>query len=480
MNTQHGVLSAHQLLSIDGQRNRWFSQDVAPPRTLGGLFDLAVQQQLTHLWVMPDAGIVPTQDIYEAAQPEWSLVGSWKYRKDFPLPAGMENELIQATGRSKTVGPNQSRASQVSVCFAHNSHWDWGREPDLTPKELLRIVGYLEQALDVRVGAGPSTVGTRVLEKVLAKYPHWLQIPEVNLHTLPFSVEAAKNVIWDRVPAGDELSRRYLVKVDKNSAYPRACVEELFGDAHVEHVDGERYDHRYPGVWRVTAAGEDRPDFPSPLWESAKTRMQQGALWIGTPIVKLLYKMGYTVEVHEGWAFCEEEVNGKPIKHYHGILKHWAEHLWQVRKDFADETRWKSAYARAAAQGAIKNVLNMTIGVTKFDQYEQLCYQARPDWNVQVVAGARAAMFYNMLKFEQEGKGTPVMVYIDALLYLSDDPMPFVDNRMSLGGYKHEWTLLVTDEVRGILTGKRSRAKKLEHLNDVAEKQALVKDGKPV
>lgn len=478
--SQHGVLSSQGVLVLDAQNNRWITSQQAVLGTLTSLFEIAVQHKLTTLWVMPDTGIIANQGFYDAAQEQWSTVASWKFRKDFPLPPDIENELIQATGRSKQINPNSYRPVQVSVCFAHNSHWDWGREADLTPKELLRIVGYLERALEVRVGAGPSSVGTRVLEKTLAKYPHWLQVPEVNLHSLPFTTDAAKNVIWDRKPEASELKKKYLVKIDKNSAYPRACVEETFGDAHVSHVAGLHYNHRYPGVWRISVQGEDQPSLPPPLWESAKERMGRNELWVGTPIVKLLSKIGYSVQVHEGWAFVEEKVNGKLVKHYHGVLKHWAEHLWEVRKGFTNETLWKSAYAREAAQGAIKNILNMTIGVTKFDQYETLCYQARPDWNVQVVASARAAMFYNMLKFQQEGKGTPVMVYIDALLYCADEMMPFVDNRVSLGGYKHEWTLEIADDVQAILMGKRSRAKKLEHLNDLAEKQAVAKDGKLV
>jgi hypothetical protein len=476
--TQHGVLSTEGLLSIDVQSNRWVPIQVAVPGSLAGLCELALEHKLTHLWMMPDTKIVPDQALYDAIQEQWSAVGSWQYEKDFPLPEGVINQLIQVTARRKKVNQDRSFQPQVSICFPQNSHWDWGREPDLTPKELLRIVGYLEQALGVRVGAGPSAVGTRVLEKVLAKYPRWLEIPEIDLHTLPFGTNAAKNVIWDRLPTPEELDRLYLVKVDKNSAFPRACVEELFGDAHIEHVGGERYDHRYPGVWRISLQGEDRADLPPPLWESARVAAQKGEAWIATPIVKLLHKMDYPVQVHEGWAFGEEIINGKTIKHYHGVLKHWAELLWDIRKGFTDETRWKSPYARLAAQSAIKNILNMTIGVTSYAGYEQPTYQRRPDWNTQVVAGARAAMFYNILKFEREGYGTPVIVYIDALLYLSNNPLPFSDNRTSLGGYKHEWSLPMTDEVRDVLLGKRSRAKKLERLNDLAEVQAVAKDGK--
>jgi hypothetical protein len=446
----HGALTRSGLLTLKG--DQWDLTRFSPTKSLYWLCEQAQAHHLSHLWVMQDCEMLPDQAFFEAGCEKWNLVATWKDLKELSIP-GHVNELVAATGWRKTERGDFQKAR--TICFPYNSKWHFCKDPQLGAKQLLITIDYLQRAFDVTVGASPGTVGMKLIEKVNSHHPQWLQIPEIDLvKEAHFDRSSAQDLIWQRPLHHDEMHMKYLHKYDKNSAYLRACVNEMFGYGTPVHVEGAtEFDKRAPGVWRVRVKEPVLQDLPPVMWDRAS--------WVATPIVKLLRDTGHTIKIYEGWMF----------KEYHGTLKKWAETLWTQRQDFRNNVEaWKHPICREYARSATKDIAVATIGLSSFN-FAEKTFKARPDWRTQVVAGTRATMFYNMLKVQRETSRTPVLVYLDALYYLSNEPdpakaIPLLDKTDSLGGYKNDgWSLEVDQTVLNILTSDDPSNQRLQQLN---------------
>ncbi len=463
MNTKHGVLYKHGFLDADTVDYNWTGdlEEVIGGSSLDTVCDFALKRNLTHLWIMPDAGITPDKEWFNAHDPEkWSLLDNWLYHNIEP-PPGQINLLKSVTGWRLPRGGQK----QITLCFLGQASWSWAHTPGFAPQSLLEVISRLEYDMGVPVATSPATAGMRYLKATQPAKTDWLRtIGGIPLAEVPWS-DGAKNLLWSRELTDEEYERgRYVHKVDKNGMFLRACVEEMFGAGELAHCqvpwipDGVD-PRKAPGIWSVLVGEEPDsllahiPLLPPPVWNDST--------WLATPLVKLLHKMGYTVDILEGYYFPE----------YHGTLKHWAENLWKFRQ---------AAKGWPEVRDSYKEIYTSTLGLARSDQVEQDSYKFRPDINAQVVAGARAAMMYNMLKLA--GKHIyPVMVYIDSLLFVSEhenveQAIPgILDHQHSLGGYKHEWTLPLTQAVRDVLSCQLPRNKKLTQLNAWAKEYEVVR-----
>jgi len=455
--TKYGILCSKGLVTVKG--GQWQLAPVQLSKSMLWLCEQALAHDLTHVWVMRDTGIVVTPEIYHDAMEKWSLRETWKYDPGKPLPEGRVNELVSVTGWRKPGGGQK----QINIIFPQNTKWTFGRELD-NPKQLYITLDYLEKALGVVIGASPSGVGMRLIEKVNEKHPDWLAVPDINPAECHFTREAAADIIWQRPLTETELHHDdilYLHKYDKNSAYLRACASEMFGIGTPVHCGAEGYDKKAPGVWRIRVKEHVLGDLPPIMWDRAE--------WVATPVVKLLQSTGHTIKIYDGWKF----------EQYHGTLKNWSEWLWRQRQAFRDDVEeWKSEVGRFYARIAVKEIAVATVGLTSYGGFDstEKTFKQRPDYKLQAVAGTRATIFYNMIKVQKETGLTPVMVYLDALYYLSPEPdaslaIPgMLDKKDSLGGYKNEgWTLPVDTQVLALLTSDEAISKKLQVLNPMVE-----------
>lgn len=475
-NTSHGVLYAaalpDHLTLLTIKNGKWIEQDISVQfhRTLIGLCTIAEGCQFTHLWVMPDV-CHPDRAFYQEAVTEYDLFASWQINDPeianaFELEDGEENLLVSVTGCRRPKGGKHF----FTICFPGNCQWSWCDE-GIAPKSLLQTVKLLEDALGVPVGSGPTTVGMRLVEAIVGepgKNKTKLKKPDVDLAAIPFN-QAARTIIWQRPLAGDERTRNYLHKVDKHSDFLRACVGCQVGvGTPVKVFTDQGVDEGLPGIWHIVKLSPEHASlrFPPHLWRDAQ--------WASTPIVKMLRRIGYTVTIVEGYQFP----NHAPL------LGHWALALWETRQQFKAQSQdtllfsvaRRECYARA--YDGIKDIAATTMGVFATQIADiQRTWKYRPDWWAQVVGTARALMFYNMLKVDQECGLTPVLVYVDSLLYVSDEPdvaqaLPGLALRPALGCYKHEWTLPMSHQVLAILDSEEGEAWKMGQLNDLAEGNA--------
>ena len=451
MNTKHAVVGyAGEYTHYDRAAGRYedipFSVDGF---SLGQLCQLAVDNRLTHLWVMPGAAIIPDKPWFDKALAEWDLLPTWQWEDTLPSE---QNLLVSCTGCRKPKGGQH----WLSIIFVAQTQWSWATD-DLTAMWLLDIVQKLEDELGVPVGAGPTTVGTKLLQKLHERRPALLAKPEADLAAIPWG-QAARDLIWSRALTDEECNMKYLHKFDKRSAYLRSSQEEQMGVGEPAHYGQEDYellvllDPHLPGIWRIDTPVNhpishtyDRDLLPHPLWT--------GAEWVSSPVLRLLNKMGYTGDIHEAWVFHDSA----------RTLRVWAEKLWDTRQRF-----------KGAFWDAVKDIYTSTEGLFGSDKVAGT-WKYRPDWWVQIKGGAYALMFYNMLKYAQGGH-YPVMVYMDALWYVSDERLPgdavqgILSHQNSLGGYKHEWTLEEpADGWKTILRADMGIVRKIELLNDLAE-----------
>ncbi len=457
----HGALCSQGLLKVQG--NQWNPVHLERlPVSMAELCAQCLAHGLSHLWVMSDVGLVPDEPFFQAALDEWDLLPTFKYPPTKRLPSGVSNLLITAVGCKRPRGGQK----QVIVIFCGSiAKWHWLKK-DITPRQLLAVVACLERSLEVPVGSGPSTAGMKLLTKIAQerKHPEWIARPGVDLSAIPFD-DAARDLIWERPLSHDEKGMKYLHKIDKNSAYLRACVASQFGVGDPVHEEGEAsYSEKRIGIWRctVTPTSAVKKGLP-PVWESGE--------WISGPIIKLLRGEGYQVEIHEGWIFNQQ----------HEVLRHWAEKIWEVRQalKFGSYDWVKSEAVRQMAYIAVKDIAVATVGLTQSKKFEEASYKQRPDWHCQIVATNRATVYYNLLKVFNASAQIPVMVNMDALYYVSHErdahavAPGLLDKEASLGGYKVEWEppIQLTDEALAILASQNYVTVKLEQLNKLRRVQ---------
>src|SRR5579859_1361435 len=159
--TSHGVLCRTGWLTI--KNNQWEVTrfDALPAVSMAWLCEQALTLGFTHLWVTGDTGVVPDADFFNQALAEWDLLGTFKYPPSKKLPAGVLNPLVSAVGCKR---PRGGQKQLIIIFPSYITKWHWLKS-DITPSQLLLTVAYLEKALDVPIGSGPSTVGMKLLVK---------------------------------------------------------------------------------------------------------------------------------------------------------------------------------------------------------------------------------------------------------------------------------------------------------------------------
>lgn len=405
----------------------------------------ACRDGITHLWIHGTAHMRVVYDERQLEDDMKKMGYDCLYHWD-------EDNLVSMHGYKKY---EKGRSQRFNIIFLEYSSWDWS---ELSPVEVFKLIENLQDALGVPVGASPSGVGYKFLQETTAKHKGWLAKPEVDLSTIPWE-EAARPLIWQRQPTREELNCEFLYAVDKNSAHGRSAYEESFGIGEVIYVKDATFNHLLPGIWRCDVIPVSHPEYdwyhlPLPVWDTQD-------VWLATPLIKLLQKMGYDVHIHEAWIFPK----------YAKVYRAWIENLWQWRKD-----------SMGPEKDAYKSIIVDTLGLTRSALLGPDSYKYRPDHYSQIVGGTRAVMMYNIVKYA--GLGIyPVMCQIDALYYCSSNPLPnaaipgILDHQESLGGYKLKFKLPMDATmrvdtgimtVRALLMSSMPQSKKLKYLNILA------------
>lgn len=453
MNTQHAVLTQQGLLYI--HKDKWVCKGVPNPLTLCPMAELCLAHHISHLWIMNGWEYQPETDT------GWSFA---------PHERSHHVAAISCWKRGH-------RQKDVEIIFPEYTSWHGTEKAPgwmygVDPHDLLITLRYLEQCLEVPIGMSPGRVGWNYLKKL---HPEWVEeIPGVDLKECHFISAVAPDIIWQRSLLTHEGNLLYLHKFDENASYPYAATQTDIGvgtPAHVDHgrdMDDFQTDRgttrqsQAVGVWRVTAYVDPLPEFRNmpQIWHK-----REG--WLAGPIIRLLRKAGVRVTVHEGYVFPE----------HHDVMVKWAKDLWIMRQVFngapGTEGMWKSEIGAKLAAKATKQLMNSTIGLTAFRKFDDDDEMKRPDIRAQIIARHTELTWHRINKIRQTYGVTPVLVYMDALYYLSNEPdgrkafPELVKREGEMGGYKWEGRVSMDAGARAILSSKMGEAEKLEHLNKI-------------
>ncbi len=458
--TKHGVLTNEGVLMI--QDSKWQVMPVGIDGSLvpyvesvADLMKIGINYGLTHLWVHAETGIDPIaplevrQGCFRGIIDGWNLLGHTigKHVKSvygWPMPKGNALTLIfpQYSGWGQT-----GRADVPG----------WGKVA--TPKQLLVTISYIEKALGIPVSSSPGSTGWDLMKKM---HPEWVaNFPKVNLENMHFR-EGARDMVSQR--HYNPAEGCFLHKVDENSAYLRSCTFDTFygvGDPVIDS-DGSKYtdktalkDGRRPGVWYCQLTPGDQV---LPNYEKA------GKKWLAGTMIRLMRKVGYEVEIFQGWYFPQA----------HQLMEKWAKFMWECRQSFLDATKWRRDEPRQFARQAMKQIAVCTVGLTSYLQFDikEESDKHRPDIKMETVARTYEMLFHNIQKFHRPTGKMPLMVYMDALYYVSDTATvavlaPVLERQKELGGFKYEGCIEITPEAEEILNASTNVSKKLEHLNKI-------------
>jgi hypothetical protein len=341
---------------------------------------------------------------------------------------------------------------------------DWGLQKVHDPVVALATLSYIEDALGVAVLYSAGKCGVYLMEKVnKKKRVDWIEKIDIRgIVPLREKLVCVGDLDWKRELTEEDTG--YLVSFDKNMAYPASCTSVLLGTGNPVYQKSPHFDQKkaVPGVWHCKISGTsefDGVNLPHPT--NGKT---EG--WFYTYTVKLLFEVGYQVEITEAYVWQE----------YHTILRPFAEKLFSGREVLddtlaSDTTRYKNVQARKIASKCIKFIAVKSLGWTRMlkdlnETEEELDWYIRPDWDDLVIDNARYQMCWRIRKCIAKGY-YPVGVHADCLYFTSptsdhEQALPLLDKpmmerRKKLGGYKqHYQTPITVEEIKPIFARNKA------------------------
>ncbi len=262
---------------------------------------------------------------------------------------------------------------------------------------------------------------------------------------------------------------KYVHKFDRRSAYPYVASKTDYGKGtpvHVDHGEDARHEKRHPqevGVWRcsIQYAPTYNPDMP-PVWGEHLGTHAGSEGWLAGPIIRMLRAFGHEVTVHEGYVFPER----------HDLLAKWANFLMEKRQEFNKPGPPSVRTVDDIVYKALKQIPNTTIGFTAFRKFaEDEEEKRRPDIRLQTVARQREILRHNIQKVFDETGEAPIMVYMDAVYYLSEEPVlmfsAYQQRENMPGGMRYEGRIELTPDVQAMFARKLNVVDRLEVLNKI-------------
>ncbi len=400
-----------------------------PIANLGDLARQALDANVSNIWVLPGSRLSQAADktFIESAGEEWDVFASY---------SRMEGNRPMFARIWKRNTPGWAGRT-VYVGFPEWGTWPW-MCPDVVT--LLATVSYIESALGLPVLWSPGRMALDLLKALnLEKRASWLSPLSTDLRTLPTNggktlpiMKCARDLTWKRELTAREKKMKWVHKYDKNSMYLAAATGLLVGEGDPEHVEGDAFDERLPGIWRIHAERADS------LYDSVTLPSPARMEWLTTAMVTCAIKMSYQVQVLEGYQWNKQGM-------YHRTLESWANTLWAVRQSLKPtsptfELAFKHSQGRENAYNTIGAIAHVGIGKLGDEDTSGGLY--RPDMWALTVGRACANIFHNIESIRKTTGLTPVLVYTDSLWYVSNDQDPetavpgIIDKQDKLGGYK--------------------------------------------
>lgn len=316
-----------------------------------------------------------------------------------------------------TVPGDKARAA-VEVHAACLPDLDPDRTPlfalDATPATITAALADWHRATGTPYRMTPGVTGHAMLRTTHSGpyQPRWHWAPTEQWDDGGQRPRGVGNIIWQRAPLPWEARAPYVAGWDVNAAYLAAMgtVEVAWGA--LEHtgtmVDFDPDQPNRAGYWRIVWAPGMWPYAlcPPPISEAAGA----GAVWVTTPVMKLLYQAGVRPHVIDSWT--------APDGRTRRVFRPLADRLRSIRLGMVG--------AGVIDPDAFGRTLKMTWAelVGMLNREGGSIY--RPDWYDHIVDQNACNMIRKILRIHEASALWPLEVATDALYYaaLVLDPPP--------------------------------------------------------
>src|SRR5581483_2564401 len=351
-------------------------------QSLAGILECAEARHWSHVWVVPGTQLSQICSV-PGELPGWSMatIGQDRYRY-------LSARRVEAR-----------HDSRIQIGFAEwlDSAWPWKKVR--TPRDLFYTVAYLEHMLNLPVEWTPARVGLEYIRGNHQKSWDWFQPLKTNLEEEPrFHGQFRYENCCPEIKFRGELpaDARYIVKLDKNSAFPAACTGLFLGtgepvicgpgpEAQME------YDAHRAGFWYCDLNPRQS------LYDGRRAPGFTGRRWLTTDLVEQLRKIGYAITPILGAYWSER----------HQILRRDMTHLWQLRqmakKRRQEAVAWECVYESI---GAIMHAIPGKLG----DVDGRDPHFRRRDWWALIVGRAPATLLAGIEDIRKKTGLLPVLV----------------------------------------------------------------------
>ncbi|RPF24736.1 telomere-associated protein Tap [Streptomyces sp. TLI_185] len=289
-------------------------------------------------------------------------------------------------------------------------------------------------------GRNPGSLGTEPVDPAPPEAPP--EHPVAQGWTKGFLDEEAYQ--WVRDPdllTGEEVSVRWAVGLDINTAFLAAAARLVVGLSGPEHFVNPVFDPKIPGCWYVDLSGiELDPRLPSPFTPTGERPTEPA--WYETRTVAYARELGHNVAPIE--AYLRRE-SGAYLDPWHDRLKTaYVDTMADlgVTKDLDDhaflaamEQHKQADPALAAVLAAVKATVKGGVGKLRerpqgrrYRDGERWPALERPTWRpdirAAVIAKARVNMHRKMLKTAEATGRYPLAVLSDCVVYPSPGRTP--------------------------------------------------------
>jgi len=430
MITKHAVLTDDHVVMIDVTTRKLLRADNWHPRSINELWMLGQELDITHFWIMPgcqfdSAGYAALDETKADDASDIFDIFVTKDRQGqlYPEPQSARCRLADNAGH------------EVLICYPHRGDFAWEIEK---PLDILATIDYLTTALGVTVQWSPGHMAFSLLEMVHAsdKHQDWTREPTIDMFTLPYgkAPSLTSSNVYLKSALTLDMVGKYLHRYDKNSAYLSAMQGLTTGCGDPVHIQGGYINQALPGIYHVAKV------FPGNQWNLKDLPPIIVTPWVTRDVLQLALQKGYQVTIDQAWQFSEK----------HDLFRKWAGLLWDARADLRTNTA-KYIYAPGRENACKTTKLIATIGPGRFAMAGQHRFR-HVNWWDDIVGKSAVAMLLNLEKFYKAGH-RPVYVKNDEVWYLSSEGDPaqavpgILDRAGQLGGYKHELSLLLTEEI---------------------------------
>jgi hypothetical protein len=297
---------------------------------------------------------------------------------------------------------------------------------DDDPSELARRVGRYIAEVGIPYWVSPAMTGVDLMSHQRRGGRYRLEAVEPPAPALQTSSQTHEiDFRWMRELTPEERGHRFVHAFDLNGMYLSAASSVELGLGAARHVENPSFEGKLPpGYWLVSPPRWTNAKLPDPF-DPAGHGYAGKAVWVATPTLQTVREI--------------YDLSPTPIEAYvwdesARYLEPWYEGLRDARKRLLGAVEADDPDAGVVLR-TVKRTYAAGIGLLGSQYLMSGRPLYRPDWRHHVLANARGRLLRRIERVAEQSGRYPVAIFVDALLYTSDeaDPALAVPAGLALG-----------------------------------------------